>query len=547
MPFFNRIAMTAAAALLGSTAALADNVGLIVGNSDYEALGDIERADLTVTRGSELRGFGFDLILASDLESDNGPEALADFIDATRGADRIVVALSGRYVTDGDQSWMLYADSGTPRLFELDKQGINVERVLRMVSRRPGQTVVLLGVDPEQEGRSGEMLANGIAGLDVPGNVTVLTGSPLAVADFIRFGMVEGPNDLIDAFEESRGLEILGYQPGRLDFLPRNAGPSSAERTYWGSVVDRDTPESYRAYLDRYPRGFYVDQARSALEGLLSDPNRDARLTEERLNLSRDARRVIQRHLTVLGYNTRGVDGIFGGGTRRAVANWQQQNGFPQTSYLTADQIAILGDQATARASELEREAEREAERQREVETAFWQETGARGDVRGLRAYLDRYPDGRFADEASRRLAAILQSERENAGQAELQAWADARRRNTERAYMEFLARYPDSQFEQQARQMIAQLRDNSASNQQQNDRAQAAENGLGLNDVTRRLIEARLDQLGLDPGRVDGRFDENSRSALRRYQRDRGLNATGYMDEGTLIRLLADSFGELR
>ena len=547
MPRFSRTALTALVTLATAGAALADNVGLVVGNSDYEVLGDIERADLTPDRAAELGYFGFDLVIARDLDSSNGRTALADFIEATEGAERILVALSGRYVTDGDQSWMLYSDSRSPRLFDLDRQGISVERLLHLLSERNGRSVVLLGVDPEQEGLSGELLANGIAGLDVPDNVTVLTGSPLAVADFIKFGLLDRSTDLIGAFRQSRGLEILGYAPRRLDFVPRNTGPATAERTYWGSVVDRDTPEAYRAYLERYPRGFYADQARAALEGLLADPDRQARLVEEGLNLSRDARRVIQRHLTVLGYNTRGVDGIFGGGTRRAITNWQQQNGFSQTSYLTADQIAILGDQATARASELEREAEREAERQRAEETAFWQETGARGDIRGLRAYLDRYPDGRFADEASRRLASVLQGEREVANQAELQAWADARRRNTERAYREFLYNFPDSQFEDQAREMIEEVRRNRAANEQETSRAEAAEAGLGLNDVTRRLVEARLEQLGLEPGRVDGRFDDESRAALRRYQRDRGLNATGYMDEGTLIRLLADSFGELR
>jgi peptidoglycan hydrolase-like protein with peptidoglycan-binding domain len=40
----------------------------------------------------------------------------------------------------------------------------------------------------------------------------------------------------------------------------------------------------------------------------------------------------------------------------------------------------------------------------------------------------------------------------------------------------------------------------------------------------------------------VDGTFDGDTRRALRAYQRDRGLGATGFLDEGTLVRLLADT-----
>ena len=546
MSKFSRLATTAVLALL-ATGALADNVGLFVGNGDYDTLSDIDDAELTARRASELRDFGFDLTVARDLDSSNGRTTLLGFVEATDRADRILVALSGRYVTDGARNWMLYADSGEPRLFDLDRQGISIESMLHLMSERPGQSVLLLGVDPDQRGEAGPFLSNGIAGLEVPENVTVLTGSPQAVARFIEDGLVNRSGDLIEAYRDSRGLQILGYAPRRLDFIPGTASTSPAERDYWAAAANRDTVEAYRAYLQRYPDGLYVEQARAALETLLSDPDREARVAEERLGLSRGSRRVIQRHLTVLGYNTRGVDGIFGGGTRRAIANWQQQNGFAQTSYLTADQITVLGDQATARASELDREAEREAERQRAAEESYWAETGARGNIEGLRAYLERYPEGRFAEEATRRLARLLTQERDGQETAIRTAWQETLERNTERAYREFMLRYPDSRYDAEARERIDELRRQRAASEAASNQGQQAEAALGLNGVTRRLIESRLAQLGLEPGAVDGQFDENSRAALRRYQRDRGLTPTGYMDEGTLIRLLADSFGELR
>ena len=74
---------------------------------------------------------------------------------------------------------------------------------------------------------------------------------------------------------------------------------------------------------------------------------------------------------------------------------------------------------------------------------------------------------------------------------------------------------------------------------------ARAAEEALGLNALTARVIEQRLDALGLEPGPVDGQFNRATRRALRNYQRDRGLPVSGFLDEPTLVRLLADTLGQ--
>ena len=74
------------------------------------------------------------------------------------------------------------------------------------------------------------------------------------------------------------------------------------------------------------------------------------------------------------------------------------------------------------------------------------------------------------------------------------------------------------------------------------------------LREVSRRVILARdhevtvaidldrLEALGLKPGAVDGQFDDRTRRAIRRYQDARQLQVTGYLDQATVVRLLADS-----
>ena len=52
--------------------------------------------------------------------------------------------------------------------------------------------------------------------------------------------------------------------------------------------------------------------------------------------------------------------------------------------------------------------------------------------------------------------------------------------------------------------------------------------------------IEQRLDALDLRPGEVDGIFDERTRRAIRRFQTARGLPETGYLDQSSMVGLLA-------
>ncbi|MDO5630954.1 MAG: peptidoglycan-binding domain-containing protein [Paracoccus sp. (in: a-proteobacteria)] len=68
----------------------------------------------------------------------------------------------------------------------------------------------------------------------------------------------------------------------------------------------------------------------------------DAQVQERLLSLGAAERRELQLRLTLLGYNTRGTDGVFGTNTRNAIRRWQGDHGLRQTGYLTADQVKTL-------------------------------------------------------------------------------------------------------------------------------------------------------------------------------------------------------------
>ena len=186
--------------------------------------------------------------------------------------------------------------------------------------------------------------------------------------------------------------------------------------------------------------------------------------------LSKNDRRDAQRALSQSGFDTRGVDGVFGKGTRRAIRDWQAYNGYRATGRLTAAQFAAL--------------------------------TGGR----------NVQFQSRTADE---------------------NAWAEARALNDDRAYRAYLRRFPNGIYADQARTRLdrRQLADNRA----------ARERALGLNRNQRREVEELLARAGYYPGSINGKFGPTARQAIRDYRRDRGLVEHAYLDREMLRYLVRD------
>ena len=63
---------------------------------------------------------------------------------------------------------------------------------------------------------------------------------------------------------------------------------------------------------------------------------------EKSLNLNRNEYRFVQSGLQRAGYYKGGIDGVMGGGSRKALAAWQTDNGVPATGYLTFEQAIAL-------------------------------------------------------------------------------------------------------------------------------------------------------------------------------------------------------------
>ena len=308
---------------------------------------------------------------------------------------------------------------------------------------------------------------------------------------------------------------------------------------YWNAVRDIGTEDAVRAYLHRYPNGRFRREANLAIQEIRLAGQREVQQIETRLELSRESRREIQRNLALLGFDPRGIDGVFGQGSRKAIASWQRSRGLEAHGYLNANQIRILDRAAGVRAAQIEAEARRRQEELERADSAYWRQTGQQDTETGLRTYLHRYPDGQYSDIAREKLRIVEKQRRQSAAVAERSAWDRAATVDSAQEYRAFLTKYPSGGFSEAARARLAELEQESR-DQAIIQAAKAEEAKIANNSVTRLLVERQLARLQLKPGKADGEFTRETRKALRKFQRARDIPVTGYVTQQTLVQLLA-------
>ncbi|MER9436564.1 caspase family protein [Mesorhizobium sp. M0618] len=152
--------------------------------------------------------------------------------------------------------------------------------------------------------------------------------------------------------------------------------PWEVEQRLWDEASKRNSVPFYEAYLEQFPNGRFATVARLNIDEL-NDPKAQNRqvaaldtdqanassgsavrtsvgvpdevkqtpgtdLTESAIGLDRQGRIDLQLRIEALGNELGRVDGNIGPQTRQAIGIWQAENGLPQTTYLTREQLAFL-------------------------------------------------------------------------------------------------------------------------------------------------------------------------------------------------------------
>ena len=220
----------------------------------------------------------------------------------------------------------------------------------------------------------------------------------------------------------------------------------------------------------------------------------------------------IQRRLATLGYYRSGIDGVFGSGTRRAIASWQSANKLPGGGYLNATQAQRLREAATGTPQTTAPEAG-DATSAARTELGLGLERAQRVQIqRDLTAlgYDPKGVDGLFG----------------NGTRTAIRAW----QRNTGQAATGYM-----TAAQVTALRADAQTRGTEAA---RGSGAALDEDLLGLTRSERIQVQQRLINLGYLAGRPDGIFGSGTRQAISRWQGDNGVGTTGYLT-GEQVRTL--------
>ena len=456
-----------------------------VGGAGFDREGEINREFGSLEQA--YRDDGFETIVGVGADRDRMWQLLRDFEARSRDADRVVIHYIGRLERPIYRKYLLVPTNGVPEsIVERHTSGLDLDLVYELLSHRAGRSAFILGSPkhwlPLELAASDHSIPNGLMVLTMEGLDSVtITRDKLLREDATGRQIDALPNAAVLGFLSDQNLAARQAPAPRPD--SRSAADEAlVEMRVWREAAQIGTSDALRAYLDQYPNGLFRGEAQARLDALAPRKSLDETI-EENLRLTRTDRRAIQQNLTALGFDTRGVDGLFGPGTRRAVGDWQRTEGFRSTGFLDRTQINVLRDKAAAKAA-----ADRQQREQEDL--AHWQATGSGTNEQGLRDYLARFPEGLFATQAKQALARI---DEQKAGQ--------------------------------------------------QNEALANRENALGMTPQTRRLAEQRLAGLGYDVGPVDGNFTSETRRAIAQFQQTAGLKSTGYLDNQTVTRLVASIF----
>jgi Caspase domain/Putative peptidoglycan binding domain len=135
------------------------------------------------------------------------------------------------------------------------------------------------------------------------------------------------------------------------------------------------------------------------------------------------------------------------------------------------------------------------------------------------------------------------------ASEMELEFWRSVKDSNKVEELNAYVTDYPNGAFKSLALARISTLQGepkptrnlttDSSSLSDEADRA--AEDQIGLDRGTRRAVQRRLTKLGFDVY-ASGRFDDETRSVIRRWQAARGYPSTGFLNKTQHTALLSEN-----
>ena len=371
-------------AVAAAPAAAEGRVALVIGNAAYDHAGVLANPGNDATDvGAALRRLGFDVTPVRDAGKAALEGALADFADASAGADVALVFYAGHGLEVNGANYLVPVDARLESDTRVRFETVPLDYVLAATAGAGLRVVILDACRNNPLARSMRRSAGTRSASR--GAFGELDEGLLGDETLVAYSAAAGTVALDGAGRNSPyASALLEYleQPLELGVLFRRV------RSRVLSATDRgQRPHEYASLLGEH----YLHEGAA-----VSSPA----AVEAALGLDRASRRTVQRGLSGAGFSAGTPDGVFGPSTRSAIRAWQASRGSAPTGYLDAALLSALGTPAGGAGSP---DASLTAAAL-QAETALWQSIQSRPTVAMYEAYLAQYPNGTFA--AVARLAA---------------------------------------------------------------------------------------------------------------------------------------------
>ena len=353
-----------------STIAIANSArrALLVGIDNYASVPSLERAVADATSIAEkLTETGFEVTHVNDLSRRAMAEALARFLSTIEPGDTVLFFYAGHAVQIEGRNFLLLSDfpntASTTRSL-VRSEGFLLDQLFAEIKGKSPQLFISIidacRNDPFGDG-SGRALVSGrgLARIEPPEGSFVLFS---ARAGEIALDRLPGGDESRNSVFTRKLLPLL-TEPG-LELRDMAVRLKQEVSRLAATADHQQVPSYYDDMLGQFafvagspdvaqppapaPVAALAPAAAPAKPPIVRQELERATASDEAaMNLSLDERLKVQSRLTRLGFNTKGIDGVFGQNTRSAIRAWQRANGKFASGFLSADHAVRLLESPT--------------------------------------------------------------------------------------------------------------------------------------------------------------------------------------------------------
>lgn len=435
-------ALLAAPATAQGTPGSEPRVALVVGNAAYRSAPLRNPVNDARAMRDKLQSMGFDTLYFENLQTRQVGAALREFRNRIRPGAVALFFYAGHGVQVRGENYLPAVDAEIGSEEDVPQQSLSLGAVLNtMEDSKAGVNLVLLDACRNNPyARSFRSAPMGLARVQAPsGTLIHYATRPGSVAEdgrgehgtytealLAQIGEEGVPIETalkrvtIRVREATKGKQepwMEGSLTGDFYFIVKpgavvniQQAPATPEAAAWQAAESLGTSAAYEAYLNEYPKGLYAAAARIKLAAL-SRPAAAAPATLPAPAATLPAPSATApvlppaALLTPVPAGTKDVEGFVWrdvqarGGREHYEAYLQR---YPRGRYVAAARTAL-------RRLDAQRDAERLAEQRAAAEPQAWEAALLARSEAGYQAYLQAYPNGRYAAQAQTAIQALRQ------------------------------------------------------------------------------------------------------------------------------------------